>query len=73
MNLYNIKCVCLSQVKLLDGPAFTHSSVAEFLNRAVQAPPAVSVQNAVRLLQVESFTNTMLSICELLVSVLRHR
>jgi HrpA-like RNA helicase len=39
------------QVKLLDGPAFTHDSVAEFLNRAVEPPPAASLRNAVRLLQ----------------------
>jgi HrpA-like RNA helicase len=38
-------------VKLLDGPSFSHSSVAEFLNKAVEPPPAVSLQNAVRLLQ----------------------
>ena len=39
------------QVKMLEGGAFSHSSVAEFLNKAVEHPPEVSVANAVRLLQ----------------------
>ena len=41
----------LLQVKMLEGGAFSHSSVAEFLNKAVEPPPEVSVANAVRLLQ----------------------
>ena len=40
-----------TQVKMLEGGSFTHSSVAEFLNRAVEPPPEISVSNAVRLLQ----------------------
>jgi len=39
------------QVKMLEGGSFTHSSVAEFLNKAVEPPPEISVSNAVRLLQ----------------------
>lgn len=39
------------QVKLLEGAGFGHTSVAEFLDKAVEPPPAVSVANAVRLLQ----------------------
>ncbi|CAL5229490.1 g12825 [Coccomyxa viridis] len=38
-------------VKMLEGGSFTHSSVAEFLNKAVEPPPEISVSNAVRLLQ----------------------
>ena len=36
---------------MLEGGSFTHSSVAEFLNKAVEPPPEISVSNAVRLLQ----------------------
>ena len=36
---------------MLEGGSFTHSSVAEFLNKAVEAPPEISVSNAIRLLQ----------------------
>ncbi len=36
---------------MLEGGAFSHSSVAEFLNKAVEPPPEVSVASAVRLLQ----------------------
>lgn len=38
-------------MKLLEGAGYSHASVAEFLEKAVEPPPAVSVQNAVRLLQ----------------------
>ena len=36
---------------MLEGGGFSHESVAEFLNKAVEPPPEVSVANAVRLLQ----------------------
>ena len=39
------------QVKMLEGGGFSHESVAEFLNKAVEPPPEISVANAVRLLQ----------------------
>ena len=41
----------LLQVKMLEGGGFSHESVAEFLNKAVEPPPEISVANAVRLLQ----------------------
>ena len=41
----------LAQVKMLEGGGFSHESVAEFLNKAVEPPPEISVANAVRLLQ----------------------
>ena len=49
----NVISGCMSQVKLLEGTgsSFGHTSVAEFLDKAVEPPPSVSVQNAVRLLQ----------------------
>jgi hypothetical protein len=40
-----------AQVKLLERGGHAHASVAEFLNKAVEAPPAAAVGNAVRLLQ----------------------
>ena len=33
----------LAQVKMLEGGGFSHESVAEFLNKAVEPPPEVSV------------------------------
>ncbi|BDA50474.1 3'-5' RNA helicase YTHDC2 [Coccomyxa sp. Obi] len=39
------------QVKLLESSGFNNTSIAEFLDKAVEPPPAVSVANAVRLLQ----------------------
>ena len=36
---------------MLEGGGFTHESVGEFLNKAVEPPPEISVANAVRLLQ----------------------
>lgn len=42
----------LPQVKLLEGAmSSTHTSVAQFLHKAVEPPPDASVANAVRLLQ----------------------
>ena len=36
---------------MLEGGGFSHETVGEFLNKAVEPPPEVSVANAVRLLQ----------------------
>ncbi len=38
-------------MKLLESSGFNHTSIAEFLDKAVEPPPAVSVANAVQLLQ----------------------
>lgn len=39
------------QVKLLEGRGFGDTSVARFLEQAVEPPPAVAVINALRLLE----------------------